>query len=159
MVSFLCTYRSSYKEMLHIYRFFVRRNGTYVCTVSLYVPFLCTYHFFIQRNGTYVTFFVRRNSTISLYKETVPFFRTKKQYVCTVFSYKETVCTYIPFLRTKKWYVLRNSTVSSYEKMVRTYRFFVRRNGIYMPFLRTKKRYILLRMKKWYRFFVQRNGS
>ena len=53
----------------------------------------------------------------------VPFLCTKKRYVRTISSYKETVHMYSFFVQS-------------------TYRFFVQKNGTYVPFLCTKKRYV-----------------
>ena len=65
---------------------------------------------------------------------------TKKRYVHTVSWYKEMVCTYVPFLCTKKRYAVRTYVpfLGTKKRYIRTYRFFVQRNGTYVPFLYTK---------------------
>ena len=107
-------------------------------------------------NSTYVyRFFVQRNEETVRNGTYVPFLCTKKRYI----RIKETVCMkkrYVSFLCTK----IR--TVPLYEEMVRTYRFFVRRNDTYIPFLRTKKWYketIRIRTVSSYIETVQRNDT
>ena len=94
-------------------------------------------------------------STVSSYKETVRryvlFLHMKKRYVCTVYSYEETVRIYL----------------SSYEETIRTYRLFVRRNstyrnGTYVPFLEMVRMYrffvsLYEEMIRTYHLFIQRN--
>ena len=155
-----------YEEMVRSYRFYVRRNGTYV-------PFLRT----VRTVSTYVPF-LRMKKRYVRYEETV---RTYRFFVRRVRSgtYVRTVSSYVETVRTYRFFVRRNGKSSPQKS--RPPESGHRRHGAWIAIeysykLGQKKEFKFLCELGWflqiqshiftsmigfvtYRFFVHRNGT